>query len=269
MTFYWIYDLANVQLGLLIISVCVFGSLLGLFATRPLVRRLLDGSDRYNDVVSWVFAGIGVFYGLALGLIAVGTWENFSGVDAQISAEAASIATLYNDLDGYPPPLRAKLEAELMTYTRFIVEKDWPAHRKGETNDEGTALLHDFEDHVVEFEPVKERDKIIHAEVIKTLDQVVDARRLRLSSVGTGLPAALWAVVLFGAVLNTSLLYLIWVESLKLQATLVAIFATFVALLLFLTAVMDNPFRGQFSVSPDNYQEVLDKVMTPPATPSR
>ena len=262
MTFYWIYDLANLQLGLLIISVCVVGSLAGLFATRPLVRGLLDGSDRYNDVVSWVFAGIGVFYGLALGLIAVGTWENFSGIDAQVSGEAASLATLHNDLDGYPLPLRLKLEAELRAYTRFIVEKDWPEHRKGASNDEGTRILHDFEDEVMEFEPVKEREKIIHAEVVKSLDQVVEARRLRLSSVGTGLPAALWAVVLFGAVLNTSLLYLIWVENLKLQAVLVAIFATFVALLLFLTAVMDNPFRGQFSVSPDAYQEVLDKVMT-------
>ncbi len=31
--------------------------------------------------------------------------------------------------------------------------------------------------------------------------------------------------------------------------------------LIFLTAAMDNPFRGEFSVSPDAYQEVLDEVM--------
>jgi hypothetical protein len=265
MTFYWIYDLPNWQLGLLIISICVLGSLAGLFVTRPLVRRLLDGSDRYNDVVSWVFAGIGVFYGLALGLIAVGTWENFSGIDSQVSSEAASLAALYNDLDGYPQPLRGKLEDELRAYTRFIVEKDWPAHRKGEENDEGTRMLHDFEDEVMEFEPTREREKIVHAEVIKSLDEVVEARRLRLSSVSTGLPAALWSVVLIGAVLNTSLMYLFWVENLKLHALLVGIFATFVALLLFLTAVMDNPFRGQFSVSSDNFQELLDKVMSPTA----
>ncbi len=269
MTFYWIYDLGNLELGLLIIASCVVAALAGLFLSRPLVRRLLDGSDRYNDLVSWVFAGIGVFYGLALGLIAVGTWENFSGVDGQISQEAASLGTLYNDLDGYPSPLREQLEAELRAYTRFIVEKDWPAHRKGEEDEAGTRMLHDLEDQVMAFEPVKEREKILHAEVIRSLDDVVDARRLRLGSVGTGLPAALWFVVLFGAVLNTSLMYLFWVENIKLHATLVAIFATFVALLLYLTAVMDNPFRGQFSVAPDNYQDVLDKVMVQPAAAPR
>jgi Protein of unknown function (DUF4239) len=266
MTFYWIYDLANWQLGLLIISVCVVGALTGLFVTRPLVRRLLDGSDRYNDVVSWVFAGIGVFYGLALGLIAVGTWENFSGIDSQISKEAASIGALYNDLDGYSQPLRTELETELRNYTKFIVEKDWPAHRKGEENEEGTRLLHEFEDRVMDFEPTGEREKIVHTEVIRSLDEVVEARRLRLSSVATGLPASLWAVVVIGAILNTALMFLFWVENLKLHALLVSIFATFVALLLFLTAVMDNPFRGEFSVSPDNFQELLDKVMSPPSS---
>ena len=134
-------SLANWQLGLLIISVCVVSSLAGLFLTRPLVRWLLDGSDRYNDVVSWVFAGIGVFYGLALGLIAVGTWENFSRIDSQIAKEAASLGALYNDLDGYPQPLRSKLEDELRGYTKSIVEKDWPApsQRGGERGGDPVA----------------------------------------------------------------------------------------------------------------------------------
>ena len=36
-----------------------------------------------------------------------------------------------------------------------------------------------------------------------------------------------------------------------------------IALLIFLTAAMDNPFRGDFSVSPESIQAVIDNVMTP------
>ena len=72
-------------------------------------------------------------------------------------------------------------------------------------------------------------------------------------------------MVLLGAILNTSLLYLFWVENLTLHAILVAIFATFIAILLFLTAAMDVPYRGHFSVSPDGFQDLLDTVMTVPA----
>ena len=83
------------------------------------------------------------------------------------------------------------------------------------------------------------------------------------------LPAALWAVVLGGAFLNIALNYLFWVENLKLHALLVSIFATFVALLLFLTAVMDNPFRGEFSVSSDSFQELLNEDMSPSTSTSK
>ena len=38
--------------------------------------------------------------------------------------------------------------------------------------------------------------------------------------------------------------------------------AIFIALLVFLTAAMDNPFRGDFSISADAYQSVLENVMT-------
>jgi hypothetical protein len=263
MDFYWIYDLPNWQLGLLIVSTFAIAGVLGLFVTRPPARWLLRGSGEYNDVVSWVFAGIGVFYGLALGLIAVGTWEDFTSIDSQLSQEASMLAALYDDLDGYAQPRRAKLEAQVREYTRFIVEQDWPAHRKGAVNDEGGRMLSRFEDDVRAFEPATEREKIAHAEVVREITLVDQARRLREGSVSTGLPAALWVVVLIGAVLNLLLLYLFWVENLALHAVLVAIFSTFVGLLIFLTAAMDNPFRGEFSVSPDGFREVLERTMAP------
>lgn len=263
MDFYWIYDIPNWQLCLLIVSTFSVVGVAGLFLTRPLARRVLKGSGEYNDVVSWVFAGIGVFYGLALGLIAVGTWEDFTAIDGQVSQEASMLASLYDDLDGYQEPVRGKLEAMLRDYTRFIVEKDWPAHRKGLVEDEGNRLLSRFEDEVRKFDPSNEREKIAHAEVVRGVSQVDQARRLRLGSVTAGLPAELWGVVLVGGVLNLVLLYLFWVENVLLHSILIAIFSAFVGLMIFLTAAMDNPFRGHFSVKPDAYQEVLDEVMTP------
>src|SRR4051794_453734 len=118
MTMYWIYDLPNWLLGVLTIVVCVGLSEAGLFAALPLTRRLLGGSDRYNDVVSYFVAGVGVFYGLALGLIAVATWQDFTDVDGLVSKEAAALAGLYRDLDGYSQPLRGRLEGALRAYTR-------------------------------------------------------------------------------------------------------------------------------------------------------
>jgi hypothetical protein len=261
MTMYWIYDIPNWTLFVLIVTTFVALSLAGLFATRPLVRLLFGPTTHYNDLVSYFFAGIGVFYGLALGLIAVATWENYTDIDGVVGTEAAAVGSFYRDLDGYPQPLRGRLEGLMRDYIRLVIEREWPAHKKGIALEDGDTLLDQLQDEVMNFEPTKEREKILQAEVLRSLDTVQEQRRLRLQAVPTGLPAALWSVVLIGAVLNIVLTYLFWVENLSVHAMLVSILAIFIALLIFLTAAMDNPFRGEFSVSADPYQTVLDNVM--------
>jgi Protein of unknown function (DUF4239) len=261
MTFYWIYDLSNWALCALIVGVFLGLALAGLFLSRPAVRWFLKASPKHNDVVSYFFAGIGVFYGLALGLIAVATWDDFTQIDGVVTTEAAAVANLYRDLDGYPQPFRERLERLMRDYARLVIDREWPAHKRGLALEDGDALLDHLENEVMRFEPASEREKIVQAEVVRSLDTVTEQRRLRLQAVTTGLPAALWSVVLIGALLNVGLSYLFWLENLRLHAALVAILATFIGLLVFLTAAMDNPFRGEFSVSCSAFQTIFENVM--------
>jgi hypothetical protein len=265
MTFYWIYDLPNWTMGVLIVGLFLALSLAGLFVTRPMVRRLLGPGTHYNDLVSYFFSGIGVFYGLALGLIAVATWENYTDIDGVVGNEAAAVASFYRDLDGYPQPLRGRLEGMMRDYATVVIEKEWPAHKKGIALEDGDALLDRLEDEAMNYDPTREREKILQAEILHSLDTVQEQRRLRLQAVPTGLPAALWSVVLIGALLEIGLTYLFWIDNVTVHAILVGSVAVFIGLLVFLTAVMDNPFRGEFSVSSDAFQAVLKNVMSRPA----
>ena len=63
--------------------------------------------------------------------------------------------------------------------------------KKGVALEDGDALLESLENEVMKFEPTKEREKIVHAEVLQSLDTMLEQRRLRLQAVTTGLPAAL------------------------------------------------------------------------------
>ena len=259
---YWIYDIPNWELFLLMLGAFAIISLGGLYLTRPIVRRIVDGSDRYNDVANYYFAAIGVLYGLALGLIAVGTWQNFNDVDSKVAREANSLGALYRDLDGYPAGLRDEAEDMLRQYAKFVIEKEWPAHRQGAVLDLGDEILNDFENKIMAFEPSREVEKIAHAEVIRSLGDLVGNRGYRVQAVSVALPAVLWVVVLLGAIINVGLSYFFWIDNLGLHSLLVVALSSTLAMLIFLTAAMDNPFRGEFSVSPDALQYVLDQVMT-------
>ena len=258
---YWIYDIPNWQFFLIVVSFFAFVSVAGLYLTRPLVSWVVDGSGKHNDVTNFFFAAVCVLYGLTLGLIAVGTWQNFSEADSKASQEANSLGALYRDLDGYPLDLRKETETILRDYTKVVIEKEWPAHRQGQVLDVGEMILEDFENKVMAFEPTSETQKIAHAAVIKSLGDVVEDRGYRIQSSRTALPGVLWGVVLVGALINIGLTYLFWVENRRLHILLVATFSGSLGMLIFLTAAMDNPYRGEFSVSPDAFQYVLEHIM--------
>ncbi len=121
-------------------------------------------------------------------MIAVATWENYTEIDGVVSTEAAAVASFYRDLDGYPQPLRGQLETMMRDYTRVVIEKEWPAHKKGLALEDGDAILERLENELMSFEPAKEREKIVHAEVLQSLDTLLEQRRLRLQAVSTGCP---------------------------------------------------------------------------------
>ena len=142
---------------------------------------MVNASDKYNDVTNYYFTAIGVLYGLTLGLIAVGTWQNFNDVDTKVAKEANSLGALYRDLDGYPLGLRSEAENLLRDYAKVVIQEEWPAHQQGQVLDRSEVILEDFENKIMAFEPSSESEKIAHAEVIQSLGELVGNHGLAFS----------------------------------------------------------------------------------------
>ena len=78
--------------------------LFGLFALRNWVSRL-HVEQNHNEIVSYFLAAVVLFYGVMVGLIAVGVWEQFSSTDEKVALEASEVAAVYRDLNAYPEPI--------------------------------------------------------------------------------------------------------------------------------------------------------------------
>jgi len=124
-----------------------------------------------------------------------------------------------------------------------------------------------FRADLVSFEPSNRGEGIMLAETFRQFNAFVEARRARLASVTTGIPAAMWWVVAIGAVLYIGMILLMDME-LHVHFILGGALALFLGIVIFLIAVLDNPFRGDVSVGPDAFQEICDTVMMPEGTPS-
>jgi Protein of unknown function (DUF4239) len=259
---YWIYDYPTWAIGLLFYIVFIGFTCIGVLLTRATVHSWIHQQPSTNAMVGTALSSFFVLFGLLLGLVAVATYQNFSTAGDIVDKEASSMSALYREFGAYPQPIRGQLQDALREYARYTIQEGWDEQRKGirpKGEPERSGLIAKI---LLAFEPSKESEKIIHAEALRQSAHRIELSRARMSSVTLGLPAVLWHVVVFGAVMN---IVLIWMLDMEIHVHLIlgSILAAVLGAIIFLIAELDHPFRGRVSVGPDSIARVYDTVMKP------
>lgn len=260
MSYFWIYDIPLFLSFLLVAGTITFYSIGGIFLLRPYVKRRWEGHDN-NDQIAFYLSAVGVFYGITLGLLAAGVWENFEDAEDKVLTESSAISALYRDVTAFPEPQRELLQTKLADYMEYIIYVSWPMHQKGMTKTNGTELLTDFHQILYSFEPKTQREEIIMAEALRQFNKISELRRLRLSSVTEGMPGVVWFMIFIGAAITLSICWLFNIPNIRLHVILNAFIGVAVGTLIYLILMLDYPFRGILSISPAAYQDVLDHLV--------
>jgi hypothetical protein len=255
----WAYQMSPLLLALMMVTLIETISLIGLFLTRRFLLHHFHFHEGVNDAISGTVQAIGVFYGITVGLIAAGVWNTNSSASDLVSREAASIASLYRDVSGYPNPVREGLRTKLRDYTVFTIEKAWPAQKEGRLLDGGTEILNQFQAQLYSFEPAGTSQVALHSETLTAFNKLSEVRRLRIDAVGNGLSSVMWAVIWIGAAISIGVAYLYRIEDTKIHAILVFLMAGFLGIVLFMIVINDKPFFGAKGVSPDAFKLVLER----------
>ena len=265
MSFYWLYDLPNWLFGTAVVGFFVLFGISGVFVTRKWVRRLHKIDHSHNDIVGYFLSAITVFYGITLGLVAVGTWNTYSIAQGRVAAEAQTIASLYRVVGSYAEPLRSELQKDLKDYTSHVIGGDWPLEKEGIIPTESGKFLEIFQDHLMAARPTTMSQQIIQAELFKQFNVLVEIRRARLDMVTTGLPTILWTLVILGGIISIIVTMFFDTKSFGMHVWMTGLLSALLGLLIFLIGSLDNPFRGEIGVGSDSLQLVYSQIMGHPA----
>jgi Protein of unknown function (DUF4239) len=260
MNLFWVYDIPSAVFANLVMASFIVVALIGQRLSRRWVKRVAGSDGEYNDLVATTLATVGVFFGITLGLISVGAWQNFADVNVNVNQEVSTINVLYRSVSLYPEPSNNELRKNLKEYVHFVINEEWPAQRKGIVPKGGTDKVTAFQKNLYAYEPVSESMKSVHAETISTFNEMIKLRRTRLQSVITGLPETLWLVIIFGSLLNIIIPWFLVYDRQFIQDLMIVLMAATIGLLVFLMAAMDYPFRGEFSVSPDSFVLMYERM---------
>jgi hypothetical protein len=262
MSLIWIYDVPNWVSLLLVVGTTLGVGLIGLFGLRSWVSQLHEEKN-HNEVVSYFLGAVVLFYGVMVGLIAVGVWEQFSSTDDRVAQEASQLAALYRDVSAFPEPQRSRLQNDLRAYTRSVIYKSWPLQRRGIIPTDTNEILWRVQSNLLAFQPGTFGGLALQSETLHAYNSLVELRRMRQHSIGSGLPAAVWVVVILGAAITLSVACFFETVSFMTHFWMVALTASLLGLIIWLLIVMDHPFLGAVSVGPEPFEQIYNSIMAP------
>lgn len=258
----WIYKLPHWQLLLLFVgaAVCVCWGLI--IILKPVMTRWFrsDHEDR-NSIIDILVAGTGLFYGLLLGLVAVGAYTNYSNADDSVSREADAVGVLYRDISNFPEPQRSGLRSELLRYIDVVINQEFPSAHHGELLAAASPVATEIHKQIASFTPTTFGGEALDSETLRQFADMISARNQRLNQMAAGLPGTLWFVLIVGAVINLALIAMLGINELNAHLALSGIFAVFLSLMVFLIADLDHPFLGQYSIAPDAFETIRNVVI--------
>jgi hypothetical protein len=258
--FYWIYDLPNWLATLMFIFVFLGFNTLGVYVIRPYIRPLVAELTDENNLVGNVLSLYSVMFGLLMGTLAVVTYQNLSSSQQLVDSEATSLAALYRATQGYPAPYNEQLNAAIKDYTIFVVNEAWPLQQQGIVPKGGVKKADAIQKILFSFEPTTQGQQALHQETLRNYSSFIVFRRARLGAVQNAIPSILWWTMVSGSVV---LMGLMWLFDASRRALLVlsGIAAFALGSMVGLIALLDNPFRGELSVSSAPYQLILENLM--------
>lgn len=255
------FDLPLPLSGSIIVgTLCLFAVAGLLFVRRRILPRLrIRAQD--SEFSGAMMPSVMGFYGLAVALMAVSVSQEHADVSKIISGEATALAALYRDVSSYPEPVRVQLQIKIRDYVQYVIHEAWPQQAQGLVPGGGVELMNNFQTTLASFEPETEGQKLLHAETLRAYNVMIQARRMRLDAVSTGLPGIMWAVIVIGALIGLTTSFFFKVEDPRLQAIQVLLLALFMGLVIFMIFALDRPFRGDLGLTPEPYQLIYDQLM--------
>jgi hypothetical protein len=246
----WLHDLPF-YIGLLAVcAVFVVPTLVGSYLLQPRIAKLLRGERDINTILGFLLNAFALYFGVLLALLSIAVFENHNKAEDAVVREAVAIIKLYRDLHNYPEDARPDLVAIMDNYVDEAIGPGWASQAEGKANPREVEILSEFHRSLGKFQPTDIGQGVRYAETLRVLDDFVEARRIRISAGASSIPRIMWFVVLIGAVMNT---ILIWMFDLRpfTHAIIGGSLSMFIALVIYMIAVLDAPFKGAYGVKPD------------------
>jgi hypothetical protein len=260
--------LLTIVYGVLVVGgICLLA-----LAGFELVQRLVpaDARQQHNDVAGFIYAALGVIYAVLLALVVIAVWEEYGAASETVEQEANATAEIFWLAHRLPEPEGSHIQELARSYAEEVTHREWPLMEQGEaplmTQTRGTpagwTLIDEIRANLQEFQPHTKAEEQLYAEGLDQVQRLADARRMRLVAAEEGVPAVLWAALVFGGGAAVGFTYLFGLKSTWAHRLMVMILAGVIGLVLFTVGALEHPFSGGARIGTGAFDLILERFET-------
>lgn len=232
----------------------VFGALGVVLAVSLtlLVRRLVPdlAERRFEDLAEGLRVVFELLFALLLAFVIAAVLDELNQAQGTVGTESAALSQIVRANQAFSVPDQVRLNAGVGAYINAAVSKEWPAMREGDASPDAAAALDTLSALYTSFKPRGAAQSQFYGQALSSLDAVSIARRDRLDISSSDLPGVLRTMLIVGGLLLLILEYRSKLSILA-QTVFMGTLALVVTTSYLLTVVLDFPFSGDVSVSPE------------------
>jgi hypothetical protein len=251
----WLLQIPAPLLGFLWVAVVVGISVGGLVVFRKAVSH--TRLENANAVSGTVFQLAGVLYAVLVAFVVVVVWEQFGDAEDASGMEAAAIADLLRDSAALPAESRTEVQQSLLTYTRDVIDDEFPRMNRGEIVEEQSDALVTVWDTYLKVQPQTRNEIAFFDHAIVRLNDLGANRKMRVSTAEAAVPGELWVLLLGGGGVVMAFTFLFGTRDLLVHALAVGLTAALLGFVMYLIFALEHPYVGALSVQPTAYVNVL------------
>jgi uncharacterized protein DUF4239 len=250
--------------GLLLVGLTTGLAMLGPILVRRYVT--LETLTANNEVAGFKFAVVGVLYAVLLAFAIVVVWEKFDNADNIVAREAGAATNVYRLSYGVAEAPATALRARVSDYLAATISDDWPAMEHANESPSARVALDAVYGSVLVSLTPQGRDSALVAEILQQLDVITQERRARLAAADGTVPGVIWPVLFWGAAVTVGFTFFFGTQNLLAQSLMTGLLSVVIFSGLLIVVLIDRPFSGAVTVTPDALAKVLAEFGTTPAT---
>jgi len=248
--------------------VVIIGATVALaFAAAIATRALFDINQLAADtgLTTTVYQVIGTIYAILLAFVVSGIWQNFSGAMTTVHVEADALMSLMHISEAFSKEDTKEIHAAVHSYAKMVIDEEWHELVRFARGYITADDLNVFPGSVLALmgavqsrEPLSAREITGFEQALVKLNNWLDARRERLQSARGGNAAALWPLLIAGAIVLFAFHGLFVANATEVWAALLLGPSLVVGISFYLIFSLDSPFTGTLSADLGPFQYVVN-----------